>query len=209
MRPIPSPPVQLITGPWSDLSDLSRRVEAALRGGIRWVQLRAKDRCARDLHDAAIALAPLLREAGVLFVVNDRVDIALAAGADGVHLPDSGMTAADARRLLGPSAWIGRSLHSVDAIVSLGRGDVDAVQFGPVFETASKRGYGAPQGLAGLARAANAMREGPGGALIAVGGITAERAPSCRSAGAGAIAVIGAIWEAADVEGAARVIIEN
>lgn len=200
MRPLPSPPLQLITGPWHDLADLGARVDAALRGGIRWVQLRVKDRNAREILEAACLLAPMLREAGGLFVVNDRVDVALAAGADGVHLPEHGMIPADARRVLGSDAWIARSVHSVGAIRLMSIGDVDALQFGPVFDTASKREFGTPQGLDGLCVAAAAARSGCATPLIAVGGISREVATSCRFAGASAIAVIGAIWSAGDIE---------
>jgi len=204
MRAVPSPPVQLITGVWRDAGDLRARVRAALGGGIRWVQLRAKERSARELHEAACTIAPMLREAGGLFVVNDRVDVALAAGADGVHLPEHGMSASDARRLLGDAAWIARSVHSVDAIREAPGGELDAIQFGPVFATASKREFGPAQGLDELVRAVRASREGCGAALVAVGGLTAERAALCRDAGAAAVSVIGAIWDADDVEAAAR-----
>ncbi|MFN2426035.1 MAG: thiamine phosphate synthase [Candidatus Binatia bacterium] len=200
-RAIPFPAVQLITGGWRNSDDLRTRVEAALRGGIRWMQLRAKDRSARELHEAACLLAPLLREAGALFVVNDRVDVALATGADGVHLPEDGMSARDARRLLGNSAWIARSVHSLDAAGRTWAGDLDAIQFGPVFDTASKREFGSPRGTIELALAAKAAGRV---ALIAVGGVSAPRASSCREAGAAAVAVIGAVWDAQDVEAAAR-----
>lgn len=203
MRRLPFPPVQLVTGPWSDAADLRARVEAALRGGIRWVQLRAKERSAREFHDAAALLAPLLREAGALFVVNDRVDVALAVGAGGVHLPEAGMSPADARRLLGPEAWIARSVHSIEAIASTPPRAVDAFQFGPVFDTASKREFGRPQGLERVREAA-AAAHAAGAELLAVGGITAERTLRCTGAGAGAVSVIGAIWNAPDVETAAR-----
>lgn len=202
MHAVPCPSVQLITGAWRDLDDLEARVAAALRGGIRWVQLRAKDRSARDLYDAARRIAPVMREIGALLVINDRVDVAIAVGA-GVHLPEHGLSPIDARRLLGDSAWIARSVHSIDAIRRTPTGLVDAFQFGPVFDTASKREFGAPQGIEELARAAEATRDGHGAALIAVGGITAERVAACRDAGATAVSAIGALWDAGDVEEAA------
>jgi len=202
-HPPPFPPVQLITGAWRDLDDLRARVEAALRGGIRWVQLRAKERSAHDLHEAACLLAPMLREAGALFVVNDRVDVALAAGADGVHLPENGVPAREARRLLGEAAWIARSVHSVEVIRSIAARDLDAIQFGPVFDTASKRKFGSPLGLGELSRAAEALHAGCEARLIAVGGISAERVTVCREAGAAAVSVIGALWDAIDIETAA------
>jgi thiamine-phosphate pyrophosphorylase len=203
---LPSPPVQLITGAWRDVADLRVRIDAALRGGIRWVQLRAKERPARELHDAALAIAPLLRDAGALFVVNDRVDVALAAGAGGVHLPENGMAAIDARRLLGDSAWIARSVHSVRAIdESSGDAALDAVQLGPVFATESKRAFGAPQGVAALSRAAAAAAARTSRKyLIAVGGVTPQRTAECLHAGADAVSVIGAVWDADDLESAAR-----
>lgn len=222
MRALPSPSVQLVTGAWKDPSDLEARISAALRGGIRWVQLRARERTARELYEATLLIAPIAADAGAMLVVNDRVDVALAAGAGGIHLPEAGMRPGDARRLLGPSAWIAQSLHSVDAIAAAPAGVLDAIQFGPVFETPSKRAFGPPQGLAELTRAANAAARSRADvaagipehrvadipAIIAVGGITPRRAELCRSAGAAAVAVIGAIWDADDVEGAARTFVQ-
>lgn len=204
MRPLPHPPVQLVTGAWLDTGDLVRRVEAALRGGLRWVQLRAKDRSARELLDAARLLAPLAASHGALLVVNDRADVALAAGAGGVHLPEAGLRAADARSLLGPGAWIARSMHGADALGDDDARILDAVQFGPVHDTASKRAFGPPQGLDGLAAFCRAVRARGGPPVIAVGGIDTARVADCRRAGAAAVAVIGAVWEAHDVEEAAR-----
>jgi len=200
---LPFPPLQLITGEWRDAADLERRIAAALCGGIRWVQLRSKTRSARDLFDAAVTVAAMLREAGGNFVVNDRIDAALAAGANGVHLPESGISASDARSLLGPGAWIACSVHSVDAAGSADPTSVDAIQIGPIFETASKREFGPPLGVATLRRAAAAARE-RGIAVCAVGGIRGERIGECIEAGADAVSTIGAIWDAEDVEHAAR-----
>jgi len=112
-----------------------------------------------------------------------------------------------ARRLLGDAAWIGRSVHSLEAIRATPAGLVDAFQFGPVFDTASKREFGVPQGIAELSRAAVAAREECGAALVAVGGITADRVADCRKAGATAVAVIGAVWNAEEVEAAAGLVV--
>jgi thiamine-phosphate pyrophosphorylase len=199
-RTLPDPPLQLITGSWRDLADLEARVGAALRGGIRWIQLRAKDRPASELYEAACRLAHLVENAGGLFVVNDRVDVALASGADGVHLPENGMSGDDARALLGDGAWIARSVHSVEALCA--DETLDAFQLGPVYETASKRAFGAPLGIERVAAAARFHEGAP--QLIAVGGITTGRIDGCIEAGASAISMIGAIWDAADVEAAAR-----
>ena len=198
-RTLPDPPLQLITGSWRDLDDLESRVAAALRGGIRWVQLRAKERPACELYEAACRLEPLVREAGGLFVVNDRIDVAIAAKAGGVHLPENGMTATDARALLGDEAWIAKSVHAVDAVQP--DEALDAFQLGPVYETGSKRMFGDPLGIERLALAAS--RAGTP-ALIAVGGITATRIGECMEAGARAVSIIGAIWNASTPETAAR-----
>lgn len=204
-RALPTPAVQLVTGAWSDERDLAVRVEAALAGGIRWIQLRAKDRPAREIYRAASAAAPLVRACRGTFVVNDRVDVAIAVGADGVHLPERGLAASAARRLLGDGAWIARSVHSVDAVNALQDEAIDALQFGPVFDTPSKRAFGEPQGIERLAVAARAATRTP---ILAVGGLDAGRAAMCRRAGAAAASVIGAIWDAPDVEAAARRFVE-
>jgi thiamine-phosphate diphosphorylase len=197
-RTLPDPPLQLITGSWRDVADLELRVAAALRGGVRWVQLRAKERPACELYEAACVLEPLVRDAGGLFVVNDRVGVAMATKAGGVHLPENGMSAADARALVGESAWIARSVHSSEDVRE--GGSLDALQLGPVFETASKRAFGPPLGLERLALAPrDATRH-----LIAVGGITAARIGECMEAGASAVSMIGAIWNATDVQAAAQ-----
>jgi thiamine-phosphate diphosphorylase len=200
-RSLPDPPLQLITGSWKDLADLEARVAAALRGGIRWVQLRAKDRPASELYGAACRLAPLLRNAGGLFVVNDRVDVALAAKAGGVHLPENGMSASDARALLGDGAWIARSVHSAEAVHP--DDSLDAFQLGPIYQTASKLEFGEPLGIERLALAARGIDE-RAPQLIAVGGIAGRRIGDCLDAGASGVSIIGAIWAAANVETAAR-----
>jgi thiamine-phosphate pyrophosphorylase len=200
-RPLPDPPLQLITGSWRDLADLEARVVAALRGGIRWVQLRAKERPARELYEAACRLAPLVRDAAGLFVVNDRIDVAIAAGAGGVHLPENGIRGTDARTLLGDGAGIAKSVHSVEAAGAAE--SLDAVQLGPIYETASKLAFGPPLGIDRL-RLASRGTGGEAPRVIAVGGITGARIGSCLDAGASAVSIIGSIWTAADVETAAR-----
>jgi len=192
-----------VTGRWATDDELRHRAGAALCGGVRWVQLRAKDLAGRDLLEAAALLRALTREAGAFLVVNDRVDIALAARADGVHLPEAGMAPLEARRLLGPDAWVARSVHSLEELRATARqGGADAVQFGPVFDTASKRAFGAPLGLVALAEAAG-LAHACGLRLLAVGGIDAARAADCLAAGADGVSVIGGIWDAVDGQEAA------
>jgi thiamine-phosphate pyrophosphorylase len=175
---------------------LSRIVESACAQARLVVQLRARD----ALGGRALALARRLREvtaaAGCLLVVNDRIDVALAADADGVHLPAAGMASERARRLLGPRRLVGRSVHSFEEIErERALGAADYLQFGPVFATPSKAAWGEPQGLARLSRAAQLARPL---AVVAVGGIGVSNAAQVMAAGAGGVAVIGAVMHAAD-----------
>src|SRR5690606_13167076 len=166
--------------------------DAAIAAGVGAVQLRDKDLDGRLLCARAERLVARCREAGVALLVNDRVDVALAVGADGVQLPATGLPTAAARELLGPDAIIGRSLHAADELEQA-RG-ADFVVFGPVWDTPSKRAFGPPQGverLAALVRAASLP-------VIAVGGVTPERVAEVLRAGAAGVAAIGAILDADD-----------
>lgn len=179
--------------------DPERLASAILRGGCSVLQLRAKT-SGGDRATLALArrIAAACREAGVPFVVNDRVDLAILSGADGVHLGQDDLPIAEARRL--GSLWIGRSTHDeaqADAAVAEG---ADIVAFGPIFETSSKE---RPDPVVGLARleAVCARIALP---VVAIGGITRERAPAIAAAGARWGAVIGALANAGDPESAAR-----
>ncbi len=175
-------------------------VEAALRGGVDAVQLRDKDLSARELFELACRLRGVCKRYGARLLINDRIDVALAAGADGVHLPVNSFLPADARRLLGPGALIGASSHSLaEAHAAAGDG-ADFVVFGPVFDTPSKRANGAPGGLEALWQVARAVAV----PLLCIGGIDAERVESVCRQGVAGIAVIGAILEAEDPEAAAH-----
>ncbi|MBI5504604.1 MAG: thiamine phosphate synthase [Deltaproteobacteria bacterium] len=201
------PRLALVTGDFADSADLLRRTRLALEGGVRWVQLRAKQLCARDLYAAAVALRSLTREFGATFLVNDRIDVALACRADGVHLPSAGLSAGDARAVVGKNLLIGLSVHSREEIQAAGGNDLDYVQFGPVYDTPSKRAYGAPQGIAALAAAARQAHLA-GVPLIAIGGAGPLQAAEVAAAGADAVAAIGAIWAARDIRQAASRFVE-
>lgn len=197
------PCLALVTGDFADPPDLLQRTRLALEGGVRWVQLRAKELSARELYEGAVLLRTLTREFGAALLVNDRVDVALAAGADGVHLPGGGLAVGDARAIVGPNLLIGLSVHSPQEIQAAGTQDLDYVQFGPVYDTPSKRAFGAPQGTAALAEAARVAHLA-GVCLVAIGGAGPAQAAQVAGAGADAVAAIGAIWTAQDVRGAAR-----
>ena len=185
--------------------DLPARVAAALRGlppRTAAVHLREKDLGGRELLALALAVGKACAEARQLFLLNDRLDVAILVGADGVHLPSSGVPVADARRLLGPAKLVGRSCHARAEVEAARADGADYATFSPIYDTPSKRAYGAPVGVEALREAA-----GAGLPLVALGGITAENAPEARAAGAGAVAAIRAWLVGDDPAGAVRALL--
>lgn len=197
--PVPSVPRLLLvtdrhaTG-GRDLVDV---VAAALDAGLPAVQLREKDLSARRLLALAERLRAVTARAGALLLVNDRVDVAVAAGADGVHLGGGSMPVDDARRLLPSGALIGVSTH---AAAEVHRTTADYAVFGPVRATPSKAAFGPPQGIERL-REATAVASVP---VLAIGGIEPDDVPAMRVAGAFGVAVIRAILAASDPGAATR-----
>jgi thiamine-phosphate pyrophosphorylase len=186
-------------------SDLAARVAAALSGlprGCVAVHLREKDLGGAALLSLARALCAVCRGRGQRLVVNDRIDVALAAGADGVHLPSGGVPPAEARRLLGPDALVGVSCHGAEDVDRARAGGADYATFGPVYDTPSKRPYGAPVGLAALQGAAAL-----GLPLVALGGVDAARAPEVRAAGAHGVGAIRAWLDGSDPAVAVRTLL--
>jgi thiamine-phosphate pyrophosphorylase len=173
-------------------------VEDALRGGVRAVQLRERGLDARALLALARELRTVTRNYDALLLVNDRVDVALACDADGIHLPTHSFAVSDARRLLGSQRLIGVSTHRLEEVTAAARAGADFVVFGPVYETPSKRQYGAPVGPAALEAAT-----GVGIPVLAIGGMTAERVGEVQARRASGIAVIRAILGARDPANAA------
>jgi thiamine-phosphate pyrophosphorylase len=168
-------------------------IRTALSGGARLVQLREKDLDGGPLLELAEALVAETRRCGARLLVNDRIDVALACEADGVVLPADSFPTDAARRMLGPSKWIGRSTHSADEVERAAREGCDFALFGPVYETPSKLAYGAPQGIERLREAARAAIP-----LYAVGGVTAANATEVHRAGAHGVAVIREVMSAPD-----------
>lgn len=177
-------------------------IDQALQGGVDAVQLREKNLSGRELVDLARRLRALCSRHGARLLINDRIDVALAAGADGVHLPVSSFAPADARCLLGAAALIGASTHSVAEARAAAAGGADFIVCGPVFETASKRTFGSPLGADVLAEVTQAVTL----PVFAIGGITADRVAAVRARGAHGVAVVSAILAAADPRAAASAI---
>ncbi len=164
-------------------------VREAVAGGATCVQLREKQASTRDFLEEARALSALLRAQRVPFLINDRVDIALAVGADGVHLGQQDMPIADARRL-GPPSWIiGVSAESVEDAIRAEKEGADYIGVSPVFSTPTKTDTARPLGLEGL----RAMRADVRIPLVAIGGIHLHNAREVIRAGADGLAVVSAI----------------
>lgn len=160
-----------------------------LSAGARLIQLRDKKSNSREIYETSVEVREAARRGGAVFVLNDRPDIAWAAGADGVHLGQDDLPAAIARRMLPKEMIIGVSTHSVEQVARADQAPVDYIAFGPIFATNSKEAPDPVVGLAGLAEARRASRK----PLVAIGGITAENAPAVIAAGADSVAVIGAL----------------
>ena len=178
---------------------------AAARGGATLVQLRDKASGTRDLVALARAVMAVLDPHRVPLIVNDRVDVALAAGAAGVHLGLSDMDPADARRLVGPDILLGITVHHGVEAAAVPTGIADYAGLGPVFATSSKDPGEAPLGPDGLARLIGEVHEHHAGLpLCGIAGIDHQNAASVIGAGADGVAVISDLFMADDVEAAAR-----
>ena len=175
-------------------------VRAALRGGAPSVQLRAKDAAARESALLARELVVETRAAGALLFVNDRVDVALAAGADGAHLGDEDLPLAAARRIVPPGFLLGMSADSVEHARRAEREGADYLGVGPVYGTASKPDAGAPIGTARIAQVAASVRI----PIVGIGGIHEHNTAPVIRAGAAGVAVVSAVMHADDPEAAAR-----
>jgi thiamine-phosphate pyrophosphorylase len=179
--------------------DLEALVREAVLGGVTVVQLREKSAPTRRLLRAARRLRPWLRERDVPLLLNDRADVALAAGADGVHLGQDDLPPEDARRLLGPDARIGLSCETPGQAAAADPSVVDYVAASGVFPTATKPGLTRPLGLEGLRR----LRSATALPVVAVGGIHAGNAAAVVAAGADGGAVVSAVCSAEDPRAAA------
>ena len=174
----------------------AEQVACLCEGGARLVQLREKHLSPREFYAEVLEALRVARLFGARVVVNDRVDVALAAGADGVHVGQDDVPPEAARALSGGGKIVGFSTHSVGQASAAARLPVDYIAIGPVFDTSSKENPDPVVGLEGVRR----VRAAVGGSvkLVAIGGVTAESVPSVLKAGADSVAVIGALLNTSD-----------
>jgi len=190
--------------PEAQIRLLLERIDSAARAGVDWIQIREKELQARQL---LMLVQEAKHRAGATcrIFVNDRLDVALAAGADGVHLGERSLPVADVKRFLKERGvagefLVGVSTHSVRAVQEAEANGADHVYFGPVFATPSKLAYGPPQGVEQLAAACRAASI----PVVAIGGITTENARECVVARAAGIAAIRLFQEVSAIESIVR-----
>ena len=168
--------------------------QQALVGGAACIQLREKDVSTRFFVEEALKIKGLTARFRVPLIINDRIDVALASGADGVHIGQDDMPYAEARRLMGPKAIIGLSVETWDDVVEAEALDVNYLGVSPVFETPTKADTKGTWGMEGLAKIKAYSRH----PLVAIGGLNASNAEAAVMAGADCIAVVSAICAASD-----------
>lgn len=179
--------------------DAKSVIAAALKGGVTMIQVREKEASARDFIAFAKAVKELAVPYGVPVVINDRVDVAVAAEADGVHLGQSDIPCEVARTMLDKRSIIGLSVEDLSQIPTANSLDVDYIGVSPVFATPTKTDTAEPFGLAGLSSAVR-LSEHP---VVAIGGVNIETAPGILACGVDGLAVVSAIMGAGDPQAAA------
>jgi thiamine-phosphate pyrophosphorylase len=180
--------------------DLLSVVRECLAAGLPAVQLREKDLGAAELAGLGRALREGTTEHGAALIINDRVDVALAVGADGVQRTSRSLAVADIVAIADKRLRVGASVHALEEAIEAAAAGADWIVFGPVYDTPAKRAYGPPQGLRALERVSRGVKI----PVIAIGGITPERVGEVRRAGAHGVAAISAILAAASPAAATR-----
>jgi thiamine-phosphate pyrophosphorylase len=179
-------------------------IRAALDGGVGVVQIREKNLSSRAFYETALEIVRLARPMGRAAIVNDRLDIAMACGADGVHLGQTDLPCEEARRLGGPGLIVGVSVGTEAEAVAAERAGADYLGISPVFATPTKPDAPEPAGLAGLQRIRRVVRL----PLVAIGGIHAGNAADAIRAGADGVAVVSAVMAASDPRAAAAALMK-
>lgn len=179
---------------------LSEVLSKTAKAGATIFQYRNKVASMKEAYAEALPLRMLAAELGVLFIVNDRCDLALAVDADGVHLGQDDLPYVDARKMMGPSKIIGLSTHNPDQVREAERLKPDYIGFGPIFKPGSKQDHDPVVGVAGL-RAIRSLTTLP---IFAIGGMTVNQVEEAMKAGANGVAVISAVLKALDVQQTVR-----
>lgn len=195
----------IVDSTYIDTALMGETARKMAEGGARVIQLRAKGLGAGETLTAARSIRAVTEKAGALFIVNDRVDVALLAGADGVHLGQEDLPINEARALMGAAAVIGISTHNVkEAAEAFGKG-ADYVSFGPVFPTRTKGDADSPKGIGELKR----FKKKISGTVVAIGGITEENCGEVAASGADSVAIISDILRSGDIRAKVSSIIEK
>ncbi len=168
-------------------------IKSACKSGVKLIQLREKDLPANQLLILALKLRAITKKYSCGLIINDRIDIALLSNADGVHSPADGVSSKYIKKY---GLTAGKSVHSIDEALGAQRGGYDYLIFGPVFRTQFKVRYGKPLGLKKLKEVCEEVRI----PVIAIGGITPERASKCIASGAAGVAVMSAILRSPNIE---------
>ncbi|SNB48070.1 thiamine phosphate synthase [Geobacter sp. DSM 9736] len=182
----------LITDRHQARGNLLDRVEQALSGGIKAVQLREKDLVSRELFELATEMRKLTAQYGALLFINDRIDIALAVDADGIHLGGDSIPLYKARHLVGKNKMIGVSCHNQISAMNAQDKGADFITYGPVFYTPSKAQYGEPLGLSKLKQVTESLTI----PVFGLGGVTLDNAHQVMAAGTHGISLISAVLAA-------------
>lgn len=180
-------------------------IRLALQGGVRAIQVREKDLPVRELLALARELRLTTKEFGAKLFINDRVDVAVAVDADGVHLGHESMPADAARKIVGRSMLIGASTHNLDEAKQAETDGADFVTFGPIFSTPSKMQYGAPAGVEALQAVKYSVRI----PVFGLGGIRINTVSQVLRAGADGIAMISSVLAAPDIKQAAADVVSQ
>lgn len=185
--------------------DMEWIVEEAVKGGVTMVQLREKDCSTREFIELAVRVKKALQPHNVPLIINDRLDVALAADADGLHIGQSDMEYGTARKLLGKDKIIGLSVENIEQVHQANELDVDYIGISPVFSTSTKTDTALPFGLTGVEQTMKISRH----PAVAIGGINLSNAADIMLAGANGIAVVSAICSAESPMEAAKLLKEK
>ena len=180
------PPLYAILDPSLLTTTELSLAEMLAESGVELIQYRNKNASSREFFEISLRLSTALAHRGVRFIVNDRPDIALLAGAGGVHVGQEDLGVEEARAVCGPQRWVGVSTHTLEQVAAADRTSADYVAFGPIFPTTTKQNPDAVVGTELLRRARQMTRK----PLVAIGGITLERAAEVYGAGADSLAVV-------------------